>query len=209
MDIAIDALKFNDSGLIPVIAQDYKTKDVLMHAYMNRESLIKTLTDGKMCYYSRSRGELWVKGATSGHTQWVRGAMIDCDADTLLFFVEQTGAACHTGEFSCFHTPLLPDGDKPESILDRLATLINERKAAPVEGSYTGYLFAEGIDKILKKVGEEASEVLIASKNGAVNEIKSETADLIYHLSVLLVYHGLDWQDIYHTLETRRSGGRG
>ena len=165
----IDNLKFNDKGLIPCIAQDARTRKVLMLAYMNKESLALTEETGYMHYYSRSREQLWKKGETSGHVQQVVSLAYDCDGDTILAQVIQTGAACHTGEYSCFFNELL--GEQPESegaeIIDELYDVVDDRKRNPKEGSYTNYLYDKGLDKILKKVGEEATEVVIAAKNEA------------------------------------------
>jgi len=200
----IDELKFDENGLIPVIAQDYRTKEVLMLAYMNAASLEKTLNGGKMCYYSRSRNSLWVKGETSGHYQTVIEARYDCDNDALLFLVEQEGVACHTGEMSCFYRNLTDmKNGAIRMTFDKLTEIIKDRRDNPKEGSYTNYLFGKGLDKILKKVGEEASEVIIAAKNQSGEEITYETADLIYHLSVLLVNSNLTWDDIRDELAKR------
>ncbi len=200
----IALVKFDENGLVPVIAQDYLTKQVLMLAYMNQEALDKTLETGQVHYYSRSRKELWLKGETSGHFQNLKKICYDCDGDALLVFVEQVGVACHTGERTCFHNTLREFEAVPDDILQKLHYLISDRKANPKEGSYTNYLFDKGIDKILKKVGEETAEVIIAAKNKDKGEITYETADLLYHLSVLLVESGLDWEDINAELRKRR-----
>lgn len=207
-----DEIKFNADGLIPAVVQDFRTNEVLMLAYMNEESLEKTLAEGKACYYSRSRQKLWVKGETSGHYQLVKDILVDCDADTLLLKVEQIeGTACHTGERTCFHRELKKDGSLEKNseaalnTVEKLYNLIQDRKVNPPEGrSYTAYLFREGQDKILKKVGEESAEVIIASKNNAADEIIYEASDLVFHLLVLLNYHGLTMSDIYAELEKRR-----
>lgn len=212
-------IKFDDNGLIPVVAQDYKTGKVVMLAYMNKEALEKTVNTGMAHYWSRSRKKLWLKGETSGHYQYVKSINIDCDADTLLIKVEQKGSACHTGHYSCFYRQLV-EGDLGElqendidtgklygnnaSVLQELYEVIADRKANPKEGSYTNYLFEKGLDKILKKVGEEASEVIIAAKNKSKDEIKYEIADLFYHIFVLLVDRGLKPDDIYIELKGRR-----
>lgn len=198
--------KLNEQGLLPVIVQHYKTKDVLMLAYMNEESFDKTIKTGKMTYYSRSRNALWVKGETSGHFQYVKSLTIDCDKDTLLAKVDQIGAACHTGNPTCFFQPLAGTDDEkanPQRIFEHVYHTIVDRKQNPKEGSYTNYLFEKGIDKILKKVGEEATETVIAAKNPNLEEFKYEVADLLYHLMVLMVERGLSWEDITQELSDR------
>lgn len=198
--------KLNEQGLLPVIVQHYKTKDVLMLAYMNEEAFDKTIKTGKMTYYSRSRNALWVKGETSGHFQYVKSLTIDCDKDTLLAKVDQIGAACHTGNPTCFFQPLAGTDDEkanPQRIFEHVYHTIVDRKQNPKEGSYTNYLFEKGIDKILKKVGEEATETVIAAKNPNLEELKYEVADLLYHLMVLMVERGLSWEDITQELSGR------
>ena len=198
--------KLNEQGLLPVIVQHYKTKDVLMLAYMNEEAFDKTIKTGKMTYYSRSRNALWVKGETSGHFQYVKTLTIDCDKDTLLAKVDQIGAACHTGNPTCFFQPLAGTDDEkanPQRIFEHVYHTIVDRKQNPKEGSYTNYLFEKGIDKILKKVGEEATETVIAAKNPNLEELKYEVADLLYHLMVLMVERGLSWEDITQELSDR------
>lgn len=198
--------KLNEQGLLPVIVQHYKTKDVLMLAYMNEEAFDKTIKTGKMTYYSRSRNALWVKGETSGHFQYVKSLTIDCDKDTLLAKVDQIGAACHTGNPTCFFRPLAGTDDEkanPQRIFEHVYHTIVDRKQNPKEGSYTNYLFEKGIDKILKKVGEEATETVIAAKNPNLEELKYEVADLLYHLMVLMVERGLSWEDITQELSDR------
>lgn len=198
--------KLNEQGLLPVIVQHYKTKDVLMLAYMNEEAFDKTIKTGKMTYYSRSRNALWVKGETSGHFQYVKSLTIDCDKDTLLAKVDQIGAACHTGNPTCFFQPLAGTDDEkanPQRIFEHVYHTIVDRKQNPKEGSYTNYLFEKGIDKILKKVGEEATETVIAAKNPNLEEMKYEVADLLYHLMVLMVERGLSWEDITQELSDR------
>lgn len=198
--------KLNEQGLLPVIVQHYKTKDVLMLAYMNEEAFDKTIKTGKMTYYSRSRNALWVKGETSGHFQYVKSLTIDCDKDTLLAKVDQIGAACHTGNPTCFFQPLVGTDDEkanPQRIFEHVYHTIVDRKQNPKEGSYTNYLFEKGIDKILKKVGEEATETVIAAKNPNLEELKYEVADLLYHLMVLMVERGLSWEDITQELSDR------
>lgn len=198
--------KLNEQGLLPVIVQHYKTKDVLMLAYMNEEAFDKTIKTGKMTYYSRSRNALWVKGETSGHFQYVKSLTIDCDKDTLLAKVDQIGAACHTGNPTCFFQPLAGTDDEkanPQRIFEHVYHTIVDRKQNPKEGSYTNYLFEKGIDKILKKVGEEATETVIAAKNPNLEELKYEVTDLLYHLMVLMVERGLSWEDITQELSDR------
>ncbi len=199
--------KLLDNGLIPVVVQDYRTNDVLMVAYMNEESYRKTLETGKMTYYSRSRQKLWLKGETSGHFQYVKSLMLDCDNDTILAKVRQIGAACHTGSYSCFFKELAKKdyvSTNPHTVLTDDFNIIMERKNHPKEGSYTNYLFDKGIDKILKKCGEEASEIIIAAKNPDAEELKYEIADFLYHMMVLMAECDLDWDDITKELVNRR-----
>lgn len=206
MEIKMEDLKvfFKKGELIPAIVQDYRTKEVLMLAYMNEESLTKTLETGKTWFYSRSRQELWNKGATSGHVQVVKKIDYDCDEDTLLVFVEQTGAACHTGNRSCFYRTLVENEEVPSvnPILD-LAEVVEHRKTNPEEGSYTCYLFEKGLDKILKKVGEECAETIIAAKNGDKTELTGEISDLIYHLTVMMSECELPVSEVMGELERR------
>ncbi|WP_338833148.1 Histidine biosynthesis bifunctional protein HisIE [Moorella humiferrea] len=240
MGVTIPAeLRFNEDGLIPAVIQDVKSGQVLMLAYMNREALARTLATGETWFYSRSRRELWHKGATSGHRQYIVKADYDCDADALLFQVRQVGVACHEGEFSCFHNPLPLQVSRPGSnrqvakgqseggqtdggsveqgreeasgpasadlgtILAEVFRVIKERQATRPEGSYTSYLFDHGQDKILKKVGEEAAETIIASKNDSRGEILYELADLYYHTLVLLAYHDLSPEQLAAELAKR------
>lgn len=202
----ISKVKFDDKGLVPVVVQDVNTNSMLMLAYMNEESLKKTLETGEMTYFSRSRNKLWRKGETSGNFQTLRELKVDCDGDTLLALVSQQGVACHTGEYSCFFESLYGNGDYTSgyAVIDELYGVIEGRKKNPVEGSYTNYLFEKGIDKILKKVGEEAAEVIIAAKNSSRGEIRYETADLIYHLLVMLCEEGLSPSEVFAELEKRR-----
>ena len=198
--------KTNDQGLIPVIVQHYKTQEILMLAYMNEESFYETIKTGKMTYFSRSRQKLWVKGETSGHFQYVKSLTIDCDLDTLLAKVDQIGAACHTGNRSCFYTTIVGndyDAKNPVQIFETVYQTIADRKENPKEGSYTNYLFEKGLDKILKKVGEEATEVVIAAKNPNVEEVKYELSDFLYHAMVLMVEKGITWEDITGELADR------
>lgn len=207
-EIDLDAIKFDEKGLVPAIAQDAQTGTVLMLAYMNRESLTLTLRTKLATYFSRSRQELWVKGATSGHYQYVREVRYDCDGDAILLKVIQDGAACHTGNYSCFFNPLLtlPGGRSSSMgmrIIQSVYDQVLDRKAHPKEGSYTNMLLNKGVDKIGKKVVEEAAEVLIAAKNRSREEVSFEVADLMYHLTVLLADQGMCWDDIYAELENR------
>lgn len=198
--------KTNEQGLIPVIVQHYKTQEVLMLAYMNEEAFRQTIITGKMTYFSRSRQSLWVKGETSGHFQYVKSLTIDCDCDTLLAKVDQVGVACHTGNPTCFFQPLVGmdrDEKNPLRVFESVYNTITDRKEHPKEGSYTNYLFDKGIDKILKKVGEEATEIVIAAKNPNPEEIKYEMADFLYHAMVLMVEKGISWDDIITELADR------
>ena len=198
--------KTDEKGLIPVIVQHYKTQEVLMMAYMNEESFDQTIKTGRMTYFSRSRQCLWVKGETSGHFQYVRSLTIDCDKDTLLAKVDQVGAACHTGNPTCFFQPLVGsdyDETNPLQVFESVYQTIVDRREHPKEGSYTNYLFEKGIDKILKKVGEEATEIIIAAKNPNPEEIKYEMADFLYHAMVLMVERGINWEDIVRELADR------
>ena len=199
-------LKLNSDGLIPVIVQDYKTLDVLMLAYMDEEAFEHTVKSGRMTYYSRSRREQWVKGETSGHYQYVKNLTADCDKDTLLAKVEQIGAACHTGNRTCFFQPIVGNdynSKNPLQVFESVYATIKDRKLHPKEGSYTNYLFDKGIDKILKKVGEEATEIVIAAKNPNPEEIKYEMSDFLYHAMVLMVERGITWEDITEELADR------
>lgn len=207
MDLSM--IKFDKNGLVPAIAQDVNTGAVLMLAYMNEESLKITLETGFATYYSRSRESLWKKGETSGNVQKIRAIQYDCDGDTLLLTVEQRGCACHTGEYTCFNKALisLVEGSnrQPSSrILQDVYNVIIDRDRNPKEGSYTNYLLTKGVEKICKKVGEEASESIIAAVKGSKDELRYEAADLIYHLLVLLYNQGLTPTDIFAELEKRR-----
>ena len=198
--------KLNTDGLIPVIVQDYKTNEVLMLAYMDQDAYEYTLKTGKMTYYSRSHKERWIKGETSGHYQYVKSLTLDCDNDTILAKVDQVGVACHTGAKSCFFQPLVEaDTDElnPLQVFESVYATILDRKKNPKEGSYTNYLFDKGIDKILKKVGEEATELVIAAKNPNPEEIKYELSDFLYHAMVLMVERGVTWDDIVKELADR------
>ncbi len=201
-----DNVKFDEKGLVPVVVQDYKTNSVLMLAYMNEEALKLTLETGNMTYYSRSRQKLWRKGETSGHYQTLKEMKLDCDGDTLLAVVAQEGPACHTGAYSCFFESMYGKGDYSGgyAIIDELFAVIEDRRDNPKEGSYTNYLFDKGIDKICKKIGEEAAEIIIAAKNAAPDEIRYESADFLYHLLVLLCERGLNPGEVFAELEKRR-----
>lgn len=204
--VAWEQFKTGSDGLIPVIVQDYKTAEVLMLAYMNQEAFAATLATGKMTYFSRSRRALWLKGETSGHYQYVKALSLDCDNDTLLARVHQIGAACHTGERSCFYQTLVKKEyheTNPLKVFEDVFAVILDRKENPREGSYTTYLFDKGIDKILKKLGEEATEIVIAAKNPDAEEIKYEISDFLYHMMVLMAEKGLTWEDITGELANR------
>jgi len=197
-------IRFDETGLIPVVVQDADTNAVLMLAYMNKEAMQTTLDEGRMCYYSRSRECLWKKGETSGHVQQLVSLAYDCDGDTLLARVRQTGVACHTGSYSCFFNSIVrKDLPAASGVLEELYGIIMDRKCNPKEGSYTNYLFEKGIDKILKKVGEESAEVIIASKNPDKGELRYEAADLLYHLLVLLCERELPPSEIFCELAGR------
>lgn len=202
----IEKIRFDERGLIPAVTQDINTKKVLMLAHMNKLALEKTLEEGIVHYYSRSRKELWKKGETSGNIQKLKGLSYDCDGDALLVMVEQVGVACHTGKYSCFSNELIEceDSEEDKDILGNLYSIIQERKENPVEGSYTNYLFEKGIDKILKKVGEESAEVIIASKNKDKEEIVYEISDLVYHTLVLMVEQGVKIEDVKRELMGRK-----
>ncbi len=205
--LTFSQFKLDAGGLIPVIVQDYHTEEVLMLAYMNEEAYNKTIVGGRMTYYSRSRNTLWLKGETSGHFQYVKELVLDCDKDTILAKVLQVGPACHTGEQTCFHTELVKKDYKTADTLhvfNDVYGVIMDRKRNPKEGSYTNYLFDKGIDKILKKCGEEATEITIAAKNPGAEELRYEIADYLYHLMVLMAECGLDWEDVTRELAHRK-----
>ncbi|ASB87227.1 bifunctional phosphoribosyl-AMP cyclohydrolase/phosphoribosyl-ATP diphosphatase HisIE [Bacillus sonorensis] len=206
--IKADELTFNEAGLIPAIVQDAASKEVLTLAYMNKESFEKTVETKETWFFSRSRGELWHKGATSGNVQHVTDIRLDCDSDALVVLVEPKGPACHKGSYSCFSSVenKKASGSDRFAIINELETVIAKRQAEMPEGAYTTYLFQEGLDKILKKVGEEAAEVIIASKNRDHEELKWEAADLIYHLLVLLREQALPLDDVLNVLEKRHEG---
>ncbi|MDR1960906.1 MAG: bifunctional phosphoribosyl-AMP cyclohydrolase/phosphoribosyl-ATP diphosphatase HisIE [Gracilibacteraceae bacterium] len=215
----MEEIKWNAEGLVPAVAQDEETGAVLMLAWMNREALARTLQEGRACYYSRSRAALWLKGETSGHFQEVRAVRLDCDKDSILLIVRQTGLACHEGYYSCFHYAPPPEegaewaatgapGERPTpsvgAVLEQLAELVAARRREMPPGAYTTYLFEQGLDKILKKVGEESAEVIIAAKNRVPAEVRYETADLFYHILVLLEEQGVSLADVAAELLSRR-----
>ena len=200
-------LKKNSDGMVPVIVQDYITNEVLMLAYMNEEAYLQTMKTGKMNYYSRSRNELWLKGETSGHYQYVKSLTADCELDTILAKVSQVGVACHTGARSCFFREIVQKEyettENPLKVFEDVLNVIKDRKIHPKEGSYTNYLFDKGIDKILKKLGEEATEIVIAAKNPNSNEVKYEISDFLYHMMVLMVEKDVTWEEITKELANR------
>jgi phosphoribosyl-AMP cyclohydrolase / phosphoribosyl-ATP pyrophosphohydrolase len=205
-------VNFDEGGLVPAVVQDVRTREVLTLAYMNRQSLQRTIETGETWFWSRSRKELWHKGATSGHTQAVTAITADCDGDTLVISVTPKGPACHTGARSCFHD-LVHSADKsPEStfndVLNDLYALIESRKQEMPGGSYTTYLFDQGLDKILKKLGEEAAETIIAAKNESREALIGEASDLVYHLLVLMVERGTTLDELRDELMRRRTGDR-
>lgn len=211
----LKAVKYDEKGLVPVIAQDYHSKKVRMMAYMNEEALLKTLKTGKVHYFSRSRQALWLKGETSSHYQYLKQISIDCDGDTLLLQIEQAGGiSCHTGNASCFYRELTEEVVEAErevvtlkddqSMLGELYTTIMQRKEQPKEGSYTNYLLDKGLNKILKKVGEECTEVIIAAKEDDNKELTFEIADLMYHLTVMMAQKGLTWEEVGLELAQRK-----
>ena len=210
----LQAVKYDEKGLVPVIAQDYHSKKIRMLAYMNEEALTKTLETGRVHYFSRSRQELWLKGETSSHYQYLKGIAVDCDGDTLLMQIEQVGGvSCHTGHSSCFYRELKEDLPKTKhevmkiennQMLAELYTTVIERKTNPKEGSYTNYLMDQGLNKILKKVGEECTEVIIAAKDNDNKELVFEIADLMYHLTVMMAVKGVTWDDVAVELQQRK-----
>jgi phosphoribosyl-ATP pyrophosphohydrolase/phosphoribosyl-AMP cyclohydrolase len=203
--IPVDRIRYDERGLVPAIIQDYLDGAVLMMAWMNRESLQKTLETGETWFWSRSRQELWHKGQTSGHVQKVRSLRYDCDSDALLIGVEQVGdIACHTGERSCFHRVDGKVAPPPGDTLSQLFQVICDRRHRPQENSYTCELFAGGDNRILKKLGEECAEVVMACKDNDAEAIASEVADLLYHTLVALAYHQVDLKSVYRTLQQRR-----
>lgn len=219
MDL-LEQLKFDEKGLLPAIVQDVESGEVLMLAYMNKDAVEKSLETGRTHFWSRSRQKLWMKGENSGHIQVIQEAYFDCDKDALLLKVKQTTAACHTGNYSCFFNKIdenygiIEENNQvfsPEEVYSNDAAILQElyqvvvgRKENPKEGSYTNYLFEKGLDKILKKVGEESAEVIIASKNRSREEVTYEVSDLFYHIIVLLVEQGVSLEEIYSELRKRR-----
>lgn len=204
----MEKLEFDENGLIVTVVQDAVSKEVLTVAYMNQESLQKTLQTNETWFYSRSRKQLWHKGETSGNTQKVKEIRYDCDKDALVVLVEPTGPACHTGQYSCFHqsfneTKTLPNSSERFDILNKLEHIIAKREIERPEHSYTAYLFEQGVDKILKKVGEEAAEIIIAAKNCDREELKWEVADFLFHLMVLMRKQKVSFDDILHVLRKR------
>jgi phosphoribosyl-ATP pyrophosphohydrolase/phosphoribosyl-AMP cyclohydrolase len=220
MNLKPEDVRFDERGLVPAIVQDSRTREVLTLAYMNEESLRRTLAEGETWFWSRSRAELWHKGATSGNTQRVVAVRLDCDTDALVVLVEPRGPACHTGATSCFHREV--EGVKTENaqvnaragaadegigaVLETLYGVIESRRREMPEGSYTTYLFEKGLNKILKKVGEESAETIIAAKDDDIDALNSETADLVYHLLVLMVERGLTLKALALELARRRAG---
>ena len=203
MNDILQEAKFGPDGLIPAVVQDARTREVLTVAYMNHEALQRTIEREETWFWSRSRKELWHKGETSGNSQKVLNVRLDCDHDAVLVEVEPKGPACHTGAYSCF-------GTEPglEGILSDLYKVIEQRKELRPQGSYTTYLFNSGLDKILKKVGEEATETVVAAKNPDAARLTSETADLVYHLLVLLVERGIELNDVIRELKERRKDAK-
>lgn len=203
MSFDIDKVKFDERGLVPAIVQDARTREVLTLAYMNRQSLARTIESGQTWFWARSRNELWHKGETSGNTQDVVGLAHDCDNDAIVVLVNPAGPACHTGARSCFDLENADSG----AIFNELYALIQDRERERPEGSYTTYLFEKGLDKILKKVGEESAETIIAAKNDDRKLFAGEVADLMYHLLVLLVARGVSLDDVREELAQRRKRG--
>ena len=209
MTVRPEDVRFDERGLVPAIVQDARTREVLTLAYMNEESLRRTLTEGETWFWSRSRSELWHKGATSGNTQRVVEVRLDCDSDALVVLVEPRGPACHTGTVSCFRRGEVgEDAARIGDVLEELYGVIAGRRREMPEGSYTTYLFEKGLNKILKKVGEEAAETIIAAKDEDRGALAAETADLVYHLVVLLVERGLTLETLAGELARRRGGGK-
>lgn len=199
----IDQLKFDEKGLIPAVIVEAGTHQLLMVAYMNRESLKISMETGKPCFWSRSRQELWTKGETSGNYQHIVSITADCDLDTLKVVVEKDGPACHTGAETCFFNPVYQSEEKSDFTMDALMELIRGRKTDPQEGSYTTYLFQKGLDKILKKIGEESTEVIIAAKDNDPKETIYEISDLVYHVMVMMIEQGISLEDIRRELASR------
>ena len=216
MKVPIEQIKFDERGLVPVVVQDFNTRQVLTVAYMNAESLSRTVETKETWFFSRSRASLWHKGETSGHTQRVTDILVDCDSDALTILVEPNGPACHTGKQTCFHNELKEAELSEETagrasdrgaVLSELYALIETRKRERPAGSYTTYLFDQGLDKILKKVGEESSETIIAAKNKDASLLAGEVSDLLYHLLVLMVERGVTLEQVCAELRRRRREG--
>jgi phosphoribosyl-ATP pyrophosphohydrolase/phosphoribosyl-AMP cyclohydrolase len=216
MKFPIEEIKFDERGLVPVVVQDFITRQVLTLAYMNSESLTRTVETKETWFFSRSRASLWHKGETSGNTQLVKDILVDCDSDALTILVEPRGPACHTGQQTCFHNELQEaarseaNADRVSdlgAVLDQLYGLIETRERERPAGSYTTYLFDQGLDKILKKVGEEASETIIAAKNSDPSLLAGEVSDLLYHLLVLMVERGVTLEQVGEELTRRRQKG--
>jgi phosphoribosyl-ATP pyrophosphohydrolase/phosphoribosyl-AMP cyclohydrolase len=205
--VEISKLKFDERGLIPAIVQDVRTREVLTLAYMNAESFARTVETKETWFWSRSRNKLWHKGETSGNTQKVVELLLDCDGDAIVVLVDPAGPACHTGARSCFDSAGTAQLITTDQLLDRLYDLVKEREKARPTGSYTAYLFDEGLDKILKKLGEESTETIVAAKNNEDERLISEVADLVYHLIVLLVARGISLDQIRAELTRRRTAG--
>jgi len=203
VEVNMEQLSFDEKGLIPAIVQDANTGNVLTLAYMNEESVMKTIQTNETWFFSRSRQELWNKGETSGNKQQVKKITYDCDADALLVQVNPLGPACHTGEKSCFYQELYTNEEPALDIITRVVDKIKERRNSPEEGSYTTYLFNEGLDKVLKKVGEETTEVIIGAKNNDQQELTAEISDLTYHVLVLMELTGVSVTDIKQELVNR------
>ena len=209
MKLRVEDVRFDERGLVPAVVQDAGTREVLTLAYMNAESLARTLSEGETWFWSRSRGELWHKGATSGNTQRVVSVRLDCDSDALVVLVEPRGPACHTGARSCFDVEGESEsGEGVGPVLERLYAVVEGRRREMPANSYTTYLFEKGLNKILKKVGEESAETIIAAKDGDAAALTSETADLVYHLVVLMVERGLTLEALAGELARRRGGGK-
>lgn len=207
MSLKPEDVRYDERGLVPAIVQDARTREVLTLAYMNEESLRRTLAEGETWFWSRSRSELWHKGATSGNTQRVVEVRTDCDSDALVVLVEPRGPACHTGAASCFGSEAGEVEANIGVVLEEVFRVVSDRRREMPEGSYTTYLFEKGLNKILKKVGEESAETIIAAKDGDDEALKAETADLLYHLVVMLVERGLTLEDVGRELARRRKGG--
>jgi len=206
MSLKPEDVRYDERGLVPAVVQDARTREVLTLAYMNEESLRRTLAEGETWFWSRSRKELWHKGATSGNTQRVVEVRADCDSDALVILVEPRGPACHTGATSCFGSEAGEVGAGIGPALEEVFRVVSERRREMPEGSYTTYLFEKGLNKILKKVGEESAETIIAAKDGDDEALKAETADLLYHLVVMLVERGVTLEEVGRELARRRKG---